>query len=75
MLRIDGFRFSFFSNEGDEPAHIHVTKQRGLAKFWLDPVSLARSRNFDPATITKLHRIVRENQSLFLEAWNEYFAR
>ncbi len=74
VLRIEGFRFSFFSNERNEPAHIHVTKQNGIAKFWLRSVSLASSKGFDPPTLTKLHRIVRENQTFFLEAWNEYFS-
>lgn len=33
----NGYRFHFFSNEGDprEPAHIHVRKGRNTAKFWL----------------------------------------
>lgn len=34
-----GFRFHFFSNEGDprEPLHVHVTRDRATAKFWLHP--------------------------------------
>ena len=39
-----GFRFHFFSNEGNprEPAHVHVTKGRDTAKFWISPeVSIA----------------------------------
>ena len=36
ILRIDGFRFFFYSNEGNplEPAHIHVMKSGSEAKFW-----------------------------------------
>ncbi|MBX7062264.1 MAG: DUF4160 domain-containing protein [Pyrinomonadaceae bacterium] len=31
------FRFFFYSNEGDprEPVHIHVRRDRSVAKFWL----------------------------------------
>ena len=32
-----------YSNEGSEPAHIHIEQAGALAKFWLDPVSLAGS--------------------------------
>ena len=34
-----GYRFFFYSNEGDprEPCHIHVRKGKSLAKFWLFP--------------------------------------
>lgn len=75
VLRVDGFRFFFWTNERNEPAHIHVTKAEGVAKFWLDPVSLASTDGFNIPTLNKLQRIVRENQTLFLEAWNEYFNR
>jgi Domain of unknown function (DUF4160) len=75
VLRLEGFRFFFFSNERNEPVHIHVEKQSGYAKFWLQPVRLARSRRFDDPTLSKLHRMVRENEALFLEGWNEHFAR
>jgi len=35
----NGYRFHFFSNEGNprEPVHIHVTKGRDTAKFWIKP--------------------------------------
>jgi hypothetical protein len=41
VLRIGATRFFFFSNEGAEPAHIHIEQAGALAKFWLDPVALA----------------------------------
>lgn len=36
---LEGFKFFFFSNEGDprEPMHVHVRKDSNLAKFWLHP--------------------------------------
>jgi hypothetical protein len=75
VLRIDGFRFFFYANEGNEPAHIHVRKAAGEAKFWLKPnVSLAWVRGFNPATITALLALVRANRTFFLEKWNEFFA-
>ena len=46
----DGFRFFFYSNEGEprEPMHVHVMKGGHEAKFWLGrEVALARSRGFD----------------------------
>jgi hypothetical protein len=44
-----GYRFFFFSNEGDprEPVHIHVRKNTKLAKFRIEPdVILADSYGF-----------------------------
>ncbi|MEO5324957.1 DUF4160 domain-containing protein [Mesorhizobium sp. CC13] len=36
VFRHKGFRFYFFSNEGDprEPMHVHVGKDGVDAKFW-----------------------------------------
>jgi hypothetical protein len=33
ILRAQGYRFFFFSNEGDEPPHIHVERAECAAKF------------------------------------------
>lgn len=37
VLRLGRFRFFFFSNEGNEPPHIHVRAGEDEAKFWLEP--------------------------------------
>ncbi len=37
VLMESGFRFFFYSSEGDEPAHIHVTKGDAEGKIWLEP--------------------------------------
>jgi len=43
VLVKDGYRFFFWSNENDEPAHIHVTKGGNEAKFWLSPIEFVYS--------------------------------
>ena len=43
VLRIGSFRFHFYSDEGQESAHIHVRTPDGECKFWLEPVSGWRS--------------------------------
>ncbi|MFV0336787.1 MAG: DUF4160 domain-containing protein [Chthoniobacterales bacterium] len=40
VLRIGSFRFHFYSDEGHEPAHIHVRTLEGECKFWIDPAIL-----------------------------------
>ena len=73
VLRLEGFRFFFWSNERNEPAHIHVRRDDDEAKFWLAPVRLAWNDDFNATTLNRLHRLVRENETFFLEKWNEYF--
>ncbi len=74
VLRIGPYRFFFYSNENSEPAHIHVQRERMLAKFWLNTVALASSTRFSPKELRKLESLVNENKTLFLEAWNEHFS-
>ncbi|MDF1483476.1 DUF4160 domain-containing protein [Extensimonas sp. H3M7-6] len=73
ILRIGPYRFFFYSNENGEPAHIHVQRERALAKFWLSPVMLASSTGFSAQELGKLSTVVREHAMLFSEAWNEFF--
>ncbi len=75
VLRIGPYRLFFFSNEGEEPPHIHVERDRKLAKFWLDPVRLVRDSGFASHELTRIEARVRDNESLLLESWREFFDR
>lgn len=67
VARIGPYRFFFFSNEGSEPRHVHVQRDRSLAKFWLEPVALASSVGFRAQELRELERIVGENRKEFTE--------
>jgi len=72
-MRLGAYRFFFYSNENGEPPHIHIQRDRALAKFWLKPVSLASSTRFPPKDIRDLQKLVENHKLELLEAWNEYF--
>lgn len=75
-LRQDGFKFFFYSNEGDprEPPHIHVRRGGDEAKFWLVPsVELARNDGFDARTLRRLARTVHKQRPYLLRTWYEHF--
>lgn len=74
VLRVGRFRFYFFSNEGQEPAHIHVKAAENQAKFWLKPIALAANYGFSARELNEIERIILENQTELLEAWNDYFS-
>jgi hypothetical protein len=74
-LRVRGYRFFFFSLEGQEPPHIHVEQAERFAKFWLNPISLVKSRGFRSGELLEIQRIVEENLDTLLEKWNEHFSR
>lgn len=72
----DGFKFFFFSNEGNplEPCHVHVRKGESLAKIWLDPcVSLENSYGFNSKELRFIIQEVSNNSNLIRKKWNEYF--
>ena len=73
IARVGPYRFFFFGNEGFEPAHVHVQRDRALAKFWLGPVALASSSGFSSVELQRIQRIVLEREQEFEEAWHGFF--
>jgi len=73
VLRRGPYRFYFFSHEPNEPQHVHVDRDLSSAKFWLQPVALARSSGFGAKELAEMARIVRAEQTQLQEAWNGYF--
>ena len=73
ILFVARYRFYFFSNENNEPPHIHVKAGRDQAKFWLEPVQLAANYGFKAHELNEIERIVREHRIRFLEVWHEHF--
>lgn len=75
VLRVGPYRFHFYSNESNEPAHIHVRSSEGESKFWLDPVALAGNRGIAPHDVREIERLVFENRIYLLEKFHEYHHR
>ncbi len=77
VLRYKGFRFFFYSNEGNprEPIHVHVRSgSGGEAKLWLRPqVQVATSSGLDAAVLRELADVAQANRLLIEGAWNDYF--
>ncbi|GAB6273042.1 MAG: hypothetical protein STSR0003_28970 [Smithella sp.] len=54
VMKLGSFRYHFYSDEGNEPPHIHVETPDGECKFWLDPVRLARNKGVAPQNIRQI---------------------
>jgi hypothetical protein len=74
VLRIGPYRFYFYSHDWNEPQHIHVDREDFSAKFWLNPVCLARNIGFSPKELRKIETMVIENRKKLMEAWNGHFS-
>ena len=76
IFRYKGYRFFFFSNEGNppEPLHVHVRQGSSLAKFWIEPeIGIADSYGISPSELRELLRVVDLNRELIERTWHEYF--
>jgi hypothetical protein len=76
VFRDGGFRFFFYSNEGDplEPVHVHVMRDRNEAKFWLYPTpSVAYNRGYSDRVVANLLRTVEDRRHEIEGAWHDHF--
>lgn len=73
VLRQGPYRFYFYSHEPGEPPHVHVDRDARSAKFWLEPVSLARNFGYTAHEIRSIRNTIESNQATLREAWNGYF--
>ena len=73
VLRRGPYRFFFYPSDGEEPQHVHVERDRNVAKFWVSPVRLQSSGWFNRSEIAVIYKIIVSNRQRLAEAWNEYF--
>jgi hypothetical protein len=74
LMRAGPYRFFAWSNEPSEPAHVHVESGDGHAKFWLDPVSMAKSEGYNPRELARIHRLVEANRAELRERLRDFFS-
>lgn len=75
ILRIGPYRFHFYSREPNEPPHIHIERDDLEAKFWLEPVSLARNYGFSAKELNELARLVEVHRVELWERWTKFHGK
>ena len=76
VFRYKGYRFFFYSNEGEpqEPLHIHARKGESLAKFWLEPFPvIAESYGLSSHELHELLGVAIQHKDVIGRYWNDYF--
>lgn len=71
-LRDGPYRVYFYSHDLEEPPHVHIDRDDKSAKFWLDPIVLARNLGFRPKELRVIERLLVENQEALLNTWREH---
>ncbi len=76
VLMMFGWRFYFYANEREEPAHVHCKKGDAEAKYWLDldafEVVEAHAYNMSPAARRTVRQIILEQFDYLVGQWNEF---
>lgn len=77
VLYFYGCRFFFYSNESNEPIHIHAEKGDMECKFWINEsnftIRLATVFNMASDKINEVAEIIYDNLQLIINAWHNYF--
>jgi hypothetical protein len=79
ILIIMGWRFFFYANEHNEPAHVHCQKGDAEAKYWLDADGFeafeAHAYNMSPADKRVVRRIIFEHFDYIVSEWTKWQER
>lgn len=70
ILRQGSYRVVIYTHD-HPPAHVHVISAGRFAKFSLDPVILLDHEGYHGRDIRTIERMIIDNRSLLLDAWNE----
>ncbi len=77
ILFILGWRLYFYSNEGNEPIHVHAEKGDMECKFWLliDEFEIKEERSFNLGSTARkeIKKIIYQHFDLIVEEWNTHF--
>ena len=64
----------FYSDDRNEPPHVHVERDECNAKFWLEPVRLHDCVGFGRIELKRIQRLVSDRETFLLKEWDEFFA-
>ena len=74
VIRDGPYRVYFTNHDMPEPPQVHVDRGSLSAKFWLQPVGLAKNVGFSPRELRTLAALIAAHRQSLLEAWHEYFS-
>lgn len=61
-------RFYFYSFDCNEPAHVHVRRERMVCKFWIETIALGRNHGFSAQELNQIRTAIQANLPKIQEA-------
>lgn len=82
LFELYGYKIFFWSNENDEPVHVHVAKGKQSAnatKIWIpaesNPVVVHNKSRIPQKDLTRLLKAVAQNRDSIIARWYDYFGK
>lgn len=76
VLKILGWRLFFYSNENNEPIHIHAKKANMECKYWIDiknfDIREAYSFELKVKDKREIRRIIFDHFDYIVKQWNKF---
>ncbi len=77
ILFVLGWRFFFYSNEGNEPVHVHASRGEAECKYWLRPelyeIEEAWAYNLTPRLRREVRKFIFDHFELIVGESGENF--
>lgn len=77
ILQVRGWRLFFYTNEGNEPPHVHAQKAESECKFRLRAdlfdIEEEWSHGLTPRLRREIRKIIFEHFELIVDEWNRFF--
>ena len=75
VFKKGGLRFHLFSRE-ESRMHIHVSGQKGEAKFWIEPqIEPAQNFGLSEPELKVAWKLIEEHENDIRKAWHHHFCR
>ena len=82
LFELYGYKIFFWSNENDEPVHVHVAKGKQSAnatKIWIpaesNPVVVHNKSRIPQKDLSRLLKVVAQNRDAIIARWYDYFGK
>ncbi len=66
VLTVGPYKFVFFSSDRAEPVDVYGKRDRRAAKFWLEPIGLAKNLGLPDHEVNRIERLVAEYQEFLI---------
>ena len=80
LFEIYEYKIFFWSNEEDEPIHVHVAKSKQSAnatKIWLppesNPVLVHNNSRIPQKDLSRILKVIAQNRDSIIARWYDYF--